>query len=390
MGSWRSLEFLGEPTEAENTEFPDDCAESRLPVSSKRSRAESSGKIASSCGGPRVGAEPEEDARASETHTRVPADQVGHPLDGVVRALFAVSWGEARRWIERGKIAVDGVTCTDSRRKVGAGAALARTMNAPRPRPATDLPPGALVFVDTQVVVVDKPSGISTVPYDDSEVGTLDERVRAALSRRSSADAPRAPRAPRASGEPRASRSVRPALGIVHRIDKETSGLVVFTRTWLAKKSLSSQFREHTVHRRYLAIAHGDVRAGTIRSHIAPDRGDGLRGTRARGERGDGAQLAITHVEVLERLQGATLVACRLETGRTHQIRVHLSEAGHPIVGERVYIRGFPGEPIPAPRIMLHAAELGFVHPATGCDVRWTSEPPADFAGTLARLRTRA
>ena len=94
-----------------------------------------------------------------------------------------------------------------------------------------------------------------------------------------------------------------------------------------------------------------------------------------------------THVEVVEALRGATLVACRLETGRTHQIRIHLSEAGHPIVGDRVYVRGFAGTPIAAPRLMLHAAELGFVHPATNREVRWTRDPPPDFAAVLARLR---
>ena len=298
----------------------------------------------------------------------VPPDLVGSPIDSVVRALFAVSWGDARRWIERGKITVDGVAWTDPRKRVGAGASIALTMNAPRPRPATDLPEGAIVFVDAQVDVVDKPAGISTVPYDDSETGTLDERVRAALAREGR----------------RGDRAERPPLGVVHRIDKETSGLVVFTRTWAAKKSLSAQFRDHTVHRRYLAIAHGEVRAGTIRSHIVQNRGDGLRGSRTRGDEG---QIAITHVDVLERLNGATLIACRLETGRTHQIRIHLSEAGNPIVGERVYTRHWDKPEIPAPRLMLHAEELGFVHPSTEREVKWTVAPPADFAQVLARLR---
>ena len=201
----------------------------------------------------------------------------------------------------------------------------------------------------------------------------------------------------------RGERGGRPSLGVVHRLDKETSGVMVFTRTWLAKQSLTQQFRVHTVHRRYLAIAHGAVRKRTFRSHLLADRGDGLRGS-ARGKvtaspskarlgqhqgrgAGAGGQLAITHVEPVEALEGATLVACELETGRTHQIRVHLSEAGHPVVGERVYIRGFQGEPIPAPRLMLHAAELGFVHPSTNAEVRFERPPPADFEETLARLR---
>jgi 23S rRNA pseudouridine1911/1915/1917 synthase len=128
--------------------------------------------------------------------------------------------------------------------------------------------------------------------------------------------------------------------------------------------------------------------ARTFRSRILADRGDGLRGSlrnpRGRTEEG---QLAITHVEPIEALDGATLVACRLETGRTHQIRVHLSEAGHPIVGERVYVRSFAAPQIPAPRMMLHAAELGFTHPATQEHVRFERPPPADFDETLARLR---
>ena len=297
----------------------------------------------------------------------VPPELVGLLLDAVVRTVYATSWGEARKWIESGKITIDGVAWTDPLKRVGAGASLTLTMNARRPRPETDLPKGALVHVDTHVVVVNKPAGISTIPYDESETGTLDERVRAALSKRATSSGP------------------RPSLGIVHRLDKETSGLMVFTRTWLAKESLTSQFREHSVHRRYFAIAHGDVKKRTITSRIAPDRGDGLRGARARFP--NQGQMSITHVEPLETLPGATLIACRLETGRTHQIRIHLSEAGHPIVGERVYIRNYRGEPLRAPRIMLHAAELGFVHPATQAEMRWSEPMPADIEETLARLR---
>ena len=145
------------------------------------------------------------------------------------------------------------------------------------------------------------------------------------------------------------------------------------------------------MHRRYLAIAHGDVRSRTIRSFLMEDRGDGLRGS-ARGTPGEGAREAITHVEKLEALTGgtaATLVACRLETGRTHQIRIHLSESGHPLVGERVYIRRWGGTVIEAPRLMLHAAELGFLHPATEREMRWEQPMPDDMKTVLERLRRR-
>jgi len=121
----------------------------------------------------------------------------------------------------------------------------------------------------------------------------------------------------------------------------------VFARTFAAKKELSNQLRVHSVHRKYLAIAHGNVRAQTFRGYIVKDRGDRMRGTSKFGRESREGQLAVTHVEVVEPLHGGTLVACRLETGRTHQIRIHLSEAGHPIVGERVYVRDYTGEVIP-------------------------------------------
>ncbi len=228
-----------------------------------------------------------------------------------------------------------------------------------------------VVYSDPHVVVVVKPPGISTVPYEDDERSdTLDARVRRWLQSRAGGG------------------RTRPNLGVVHRLDKETSGLVVFTRTWLAKQALAAQFRAHTVHRRYVGIAHGAVRPGTIRSYLVEDRGDGLRGS-ARATRPPDARLAVTHVEVVEALRGATFVGCRLETGRTHQIRIHLSESGHPLVGEKVYVRRtrYSGALIEAPRLMLHAAELGFLHPVTGQLVSWEAPMPDDMRAVLEGLR---
>jgi len=306
-------------------------------------------------------------------HHEVPAELEGHALDGVVRALFNLTWGKARKSVEGGKITLDGALVTDGLRRVRRGSVVAFDEAARRPR-TTDLPGDAIVYVDAHVVVVEKPAGISTVPYDDSETGTLDERVRAYLSRTSQ-------------------RPGRPNLGVVHRIDKETSGLVVFTRTWLAKESLTAQFRAHTVHRRYDALVQGRASSKTVVSHILQDRGDGLRGSaeRQRGRaRATGGQRSVTHVEVLRHLADATWVSCRLETGRTHQIRVHLSEDGHPLVGERVYIRGYTGPQVPGARLMLHAAELGFEHPKTAEPCLFKSTPPADFVETVARLEPPA
>ena len=300
----------------------------------------------------------------------VPANLEG-PVDRVVRSLFGTSWGKARGWIEGGKVRVGGALVTDPTARVAAGAEIALNEAARKPQ-AEELADGDVAYADAQVVVVRKPPGLSTIPYDGTEVDTLDARVRAWLERKRLTP-----------------RGQRPTLGIVHRLDKETSGLVVFTRTWLAKQALSSQFRHHTVYRRYLAVAHGDVPERTLRSFFIENRGDGLRGSKrgpGRKPPTDGRE-AITHVTRVEPLVGATLIACRLETGRTHQIRIHLSESGNPLVGERVYVRGYLGPLLEAPRLMLHAAELGFVHPATEREMRWEQPTPEDMLAVIARLK---
>ncbi len=300
----------------------------------------------------------------------VPAALDGQRLDRVAHLLFGVPWSKARGWISRGKLDVEGETVTDERRVVRAGQRLSVEEERPAKTSGRLFSPSALVFVDADVVVVEKPAGLSSVPYDDGEKDTLVDRVRAALSRDARHKGAR----------------VQGSLGVVHRLDKETSGLLVFARTLEAKRALAAQFREHAVHRRYVAIAHGDVAKGTCRSRLVADRGDGLRGST---EQRTAGLLAITHVRPLERLRGATLVECQLETGRTHQIRVHLAEAGHPLVGDRVYsrdLRRLGKELILAPRVMLHARELGFEHPRTGRFVEWESEPPEDFRAARASL----
>jgi 23S rRNA pseudouridine1911/1915/1917 synthase len=294
-------------------------------------------------------------------------------LDGVIRTFLNLSWAEARRLITSGKISIAGETITDTVWRVREGASVELRRRAPRPetvrsqRLVEELP----VYVDASVIVVRKPAGVSTVPYGDAdprEQGeTLDVLVRDLLAR---LDRHRG-RAP---------------IGVVQRLDKATSGLLVFARSFAAKKHLAQQLRHHSMRRVYLAIAHGDVSRGSFRSRLLPDRGDGLRGSGQREEGAEG-QLAITHVKPVERLRGATLIECQLETGRTHQIRIHLSEAGHPLLGEQVYIRGYKGLRIQAPRLMLHAAELGFEHPSDGRPMLFKEPPPPDFMATLHRLR---
>lgn len=181
-----------------------------------------------------------------------------------------------------------------------------------------------------------------------------------------------------------------PFLRIVHRLDKETSGLIVFARTALAERELGMQFRLHTVVRRYLTVVPGYFTAQTIRSNLVPDRGDGRRGSTTLPNVG---KEAVTHVEVEERLPGYTLLSCRLETGRTHQIRIHLSEAGHPVCGDKVYVKRPDGtvfnDVSGSPRLALHATELGFEHPASGEHLHWTMPLPGDLQKFVDSLRGR-
>jgi len=240
------------------------------------------------------------------------------------------------------------------------------------------LAPEAIVHLDREVVIVRKPPGMLTVPFDEGDKDTLVDVTRAALRRR--------------GRERRDGQRYDPMLGVVHRLDKDTTGLLVFARTLDAKRQLAQQFRAHTVERRYVAIVHGRARDATYDTTLVRDRGDGLRGSwgalkkKSRGEPPPDAQRAITHLRVLERAARATLVECRLETGRQHQIRIHVSEAGNPLAGERVYVREHSGAHIDAPRPMLHAKSLGFVHPRTGEAIRFEEPPPEDFVALWARL----
>ena len=306
-------------------------------------------------------------------------EQADQPLAKVLAALASISTSLARRAIESGKVQVDGEVSLDARRVTFATDVVKLDPAKPRPHVAkiVDLAKD-IVFLDATVVVVRKPSGIITMPFGDENPAdakvTLDALVREVLARRTDRRTKERSRAP---------------LGVVHRLDKETSGLLVFTRTLAAKKHLSNQFRHHTTKRRYLALVHGKFEGQrTFRSTLVENRGDGLRGS-ARSSR-IGGQLAVTHVEAVEALEGATLVVCRLETGRTHQIRIHLSEAGHPLVGESVYIRNYASPRIFAPRTMLHAFELGFVHPLTENLVEFRDDPPPDFAEMQKSLTKRA
>jgi 23S rRNA pseudouridine1911/1915/1917 synthase len=289
-------------------------------------------------------------------------DQAGLTVAAFVKARAGVPWTVAKRHVASGKVFVDGerVTAIDHRLAIGQQVEL--RMAAPRPRdPERE---GVLVFDDPHVVVIDKPAGISSVPYEERETGTAMDLIRGAWRR---------------MGKPATS----VPLHVVHRIDRATSGLLAFAKTKRAELGLAAQLRAHTMERQYLCVAHGVVAAGRIESMLVPDRGDGLRGSTSHAHQG---KRAITHVSVERALRGATLCSVRLETGKTHQIRIHLAESGHPLVGETVYVRDYTGPVIDSPRLMLHAATLGFVHPVTHETVSLRAPLPPDFTAVVDRL----
>ena len=291
-----------------------------------------------------------------------------------MRETLGVSWGDARKLCETGKVSVDGVVRTDSAQRIEGGEVTV-DREAPRVRKGA-LPPERWVHSDDHLVVVNKPPGVLSVPHA-GEKNTLLDRVRAPLGRG------------RGKG-----RGKRPYVGVVHRIDKGTSGLLVFARSEAVQEGLKELFARHAIDRGYMALAHGAVETGTHASWLLRNRGDGYRGSwghhrPARDPEGEAppkAKHAVTHVKGSRRLKRASLVELALETGRTHQIRIHLAEAGHPLLGESVYDVDYEGKRIEAPRVMLHAFRLGFVHPVTRQRLTFERPPPGDFMAALNKL----
>lgn len=310
----------------------------------------------------------------------ITAELAGQTLAAILRRhLPDHSWNQVRRVIEVRRVRINGELWLDPARRLKEGDLVeVFSSSAPKPRSHDAL---ILRYLDEHLVVVEKPSGIATMRHPAERewtaerkalTPTLEELLPPQIAER----------------EGRSKKDRGPRLRFVHRLDKETSGLLVIARTVDAERHLGRQFKAHTVVRRYLAIVPGRAEPQTIKSRLVRDRGDGRRGSTEDEE----GKEAITHVEVRERLRGYTLLSCRLETGRTHQIRIHLSEAGHAVCGEKVYNRAPNEEPQPdesgAPRLALHAAELGFDHPVTGEAMHWTMDLPEDLRLFLERLRT--
>jgi len=307
-----------------------------------------------------------------EHHLHVPPAAAGQRLDQALAQLLPQhSRSRLKGWIEAGHVRVGEAIVTLPRQRMAGGEALLVTegegaIDERVEAEAIDLP---IVFEDDTILVLDKPVGLVVHPGNGNRDGTLQNALLH--------------HAPALAMLPRA--------GIVHRLDKDTSGLMVVAKTAEAQTSLVRQLASRSVQREYAAVVHGDVaRAITIDAPIG--RHPTQRTSMAVVAKGKDAR---THVEPMERFGDATLVHCRLETGRTHQIRVHLTAVGHPLLGDPTYRARHRHtlDAWPAARALtrqaLHARRLGLVHPGSGQAMTWQSPLPADLAALVQALRDR-
>jgi 23S rRNA pseudouridine1911/1915/1917 synthase len=287
-------------------------------------------------------------------------------LARVVQELLPeLSFTRAKRAVTEGQVLLGGVICRDPGALVPAGAEVRWDRDRPADRTPIELRI-ELLHADDDVAVVVKPAGLLSIPTPEREKDTLLSRLALAINRR---------------------RGERPFLAVVQRLDRDTSGLVVFATSRRGQASLSHQLLDRTMSRVYDAIVEGEIRgeAGTIDAALI---GDGIRRRRWVVRPGERGKPSVTHWRVVERLAGATRLRVSLETGRTHQIRIHLASIGYPVVGEPVYRAGEEEElKISFPRQALHAGELAFRHPADGREMRFQTPPPEDFEQLLTRLR---
>jgi len=311
-------------------------------------------------------------SRQIERSCTLGSGQAGLRLDQALAGLWPeISRSRIQQWIEGGQVLVEGRRrrCRD-RVWGGESVALAAELEARE----QDLPeeiPLRVVFEDEELLVIDKPAGLVVHPAAGNPAGTM---LNALLHH-----------AP--------SLALLPRAGIVHRLDKDTSGLLVVAKTLLAHRSLVEQLQRRTVHREYRALALGELVSGGV-----VDAPIGRHPTqRTRMAVVAGGRRAVTHYQVLERYPGHTLLGVQLETGRTHQIRVHLSHSRHPLVGDRTYgarpkpPKGAPPELTTAlqgfPRQALHALRLALEHPGSGRQMEWEVPIAADLAELIELFR---
>ena len=302
-----------------------------------------------------------------ETRTLTPSEEsIGARLDAYLAAsLEGVTRAQAARLIESGAVTVSGRAAGKSYRIAG-GEEIAVTIDEPEPIDAKPQNiPLDVVYEDSDVIVVNKPSGLVVHPAPGHADGTL---VNALLYHCGDS----------LSG---VGGALRP--GIVHRIDRDTSGLIIAAKNDFAHHALAAQLSDHTLARTYECVVVGNIREdkGTVDAPIARHPSDRKKMAVARV----GGRNAVTHYEVIARYSGFTHLRCRLETGRTHQIRVHMAHIGHPILGDTVYgakkaVKGLTGQ-------CLHAVGLGFIHPRTGERVELSCDLPEEFTEVLRKMQ---
>ncbi|WP_257538303.1 RluA family pseudouridine synthase [Sphingobium sp. CFD-1] len=312
-------------------------------------------------------------AGVSIIETTIGEAQAGLRLDRALADLLPdLSRERLKALILEGQVITDGRSPNPSM-KVAAGQSF--TIALPPPVEAEAVAQDialSIAYEDAELIVVDKPAGLVVHPaagnLDGTLVNALLHHCRGQLSGIGGVARP----------------------GIVHRIDKDTSGLLVVAKTDKAHEGLARQFKDHSIDRLYAAIVYGVPAPGkgTVDTWIG--RSDADRKKMAVHREGRGKH-AVTHYRTMERLAGAALVECRLETGRTHQVRVHMAHIGHPLIGDQVYGRDRKGfksilETMGFKRQALHAKALGFIHPLTGESLRFESVLPADMQELLSQL----
>jgi 23S rRNA pseudouridine1911/1915/1917 synthase len=306
----------------------------------------------------------------------VPGPLDGERVDRALALITGLSRGDVNRLIDGGHVSIGGRPVSSRSRKVRSGERLRVTApigsEAPTRLAADATVPVPVVWCDDDVIVVDKPAGVVVHPGAGQRSSTLVHGLLARFPELAAIDDPADP----------ARWADRP--GIVHRLDKGTSGLMVVARSQLARAALVGQLARREVGREYRTLVLGwmESDAGLIDAPLGRSDSDP---TRIRVQ--TGGREARTRYEVQTRFEqpvATTLLRCRLETGRTHQIRVHLASIGHPVVGDDRYGSRRPGwSPLPPGRPFLHAAELSFDHPKTGDRMRFTSELPDDLQQVL-------
>ncbi|WP_316637939.1 RluA family pseudouridine synthase [uncultured Ruminococcus sp.] len=298
----------------------------------------------------------------------IAGDRIGERLDKYLSdQVENLSRSAASRLIEDGKVTV-GEKAVKKNYKLADGDRITVLIDDPKPVDITpeDIPLD-IVYEDEHLLVVNKPKGMVVHPAPGNYSGTL---VNALMYHCGD----------HLSG---INGALRP--GIVHRIDKNTSGLLAVAKSDIAHAGLSEQIKAHSFTRRYLAICYGNIKEDerTVDAPIGRHKIDRKKMCVTQLN----SKPAVTHIKVLERYSGFTYIECRLETGRTHQIRVHLSSIGHPIAGDDVYgpskvITSLHGQ-------CLHAYQLGFIHPVSGEYMEFTADPPESFLRFREKLRNR-